>query len=119
MINEDDGFSLEMELAERCCHEAQVQSYHFARALINLAEIHGRKGNLCKAQKYFEIMESIYMPTEHPKLLSATYSTDKCAIGFATSALWFLQQGDAERAIERCECVIKDTLPSYDKKDLL
>jgi len=119
MINQDDEFSLEMELAERYCHEAQVQSYHFARALINLAEIHGRKGNLCKAQRYFAIMESIYMPTEHPKLLSAAYNVDRCAVGFATSALWFLQQGDVERAIERCEYVIKNILPSYDEKDII
>mmetsp|Transcript_30873 Transcript_30873/g.46822 ORF Transcript_30873/g.46822 Transcript_30873/m.46822 type:complete len:375 (-) Transcript_30873:97-1221(-) len=119
MINQDDEFSLEMELAERYCHEAQVQSYHFARALINLAEIHGRKGNLCKAQRYFAIMESIYMPTEHPKLLSAAYNVDRCAVGFATSALWLLQQGDVERAIERCEYVIKNILPSYDEKDII
>eukprot|EP00957_Ditylum_brightwellii_P071259 5416894-Ditylum_brightwellii.AAC.1 len=44
---------------------------------------------------------------------------DRCATGFTTSALWFLQQGDSERAIEQCGYVIKDILPSYDEKDLV
>eukprot|EP00957_Ditylum_brightwellii_P074626 5670897-Ditylum_brightwellii.AAC.1 len=38
MINQDDGFSLKMELGERYCYEAQLQSYHFACALIDLAK---------------------------------------------------------------------------------
>jgi hypothetical protein len=38
IIAQDEASSLEMDLAEKFCHEAQVQSYHFVRALSNLAE---------------------------------------------------------------------------------
>ncbi len=38
VIDQDDECSLEMDLAERFCHEAQLQAYHYARALANLAE---------------------------------------------------------------------------------
>lgn len=37
VIDQDDECSLERDLAERFCHEAQLQVYHYARALANLA----------------------------------------------------------------------------------
>lgn len=68
---------------------------------------------------YFEVMKSVYMPIEHPPLLVAAYQNDKCAMGFATSSLWFLQEGKTAEAIERCDYVIENILPKYDKKDPL
>lgn len=107
-----------MDLAERFCHEAQVQSYHYARALGNLAEWHGRTGAHEKAIKCFDLMKAIYMPKEHPPLIYASYSVDRCAVSFAVSALWYLGRGEQERAIERCNQVISDILPRFDKKDV-
>ena len=46
-------------------------------------------------------------------------AVDRCAISFATSALWYLQQGEIDKAIERCDYVIDHILPHYDKKDVL
>lgn len=120
VIDQDDACSLEMDLAERFCHEAQVQSYHFARALGNLAEWYGRIGLLDKAFRYFDIMKAVYMPTEHPPLLYAAYAVNRCAITFAVSSLWYLQKGETKRAIERCDQVIEEILPSFDtKKDMI
>ena len=116
---DDDEFALEMELAQRSNDEAQVHAYHYARSLINLASMHGRKGNYKQAQKYFNVMKSVYMRKEHPKLLRATYFVDHCAVGYATSALWLLQQDKVDEAIERCEYVIEHILPTYDDKDII
>ena len=40
-------------------------------------------------------------------------------MSFATSALWYLQRGQIDKAIERCDYVIDQVLPSYDKKDII
>jgi hypothetical protein len=119
VIAQDEACSLEMDLAERFCHEAQVQSYHFARALGNLAEWYGRIGALESAFKYFNTMAAVYMPIEHPNRISAAYAVDRCAVTYAVSSLWFLQKGDTKKAIRRCEEVIEEILPSFDKKDII
>lgn len=56
-------------------------------------------GDHNKALKVFSVMESVYLPDVHPALLSATYNVDKCAIGFASSALWLLQKGENIKSI--------------------
>jgi hypothetical protein len=76
VIDQDDECSLEMELAIRFCHEAQLQAYHYARSLANLAEMYGRVGVLDEALKYFNIMKAVYMKQDHPKLLLDAYG--KC-----------------------------------------
>ncbi|KAL7546821.1 hypothetical protein ACHAWF_010151, partial [Thalassiosira exigua] len=119
VIAQDDQFSLEVDLAEQFCHEAQVQSFHYARALANLAEIYGRIGHYDEAFKYFEVMRSVYLPIEHPPLLTASYAVDRCAQAMASSALWYMKEGDLEKSIERCDYVIEVVLPRYDKKDLI
>jgi hypothetical protein len=65
--------SLERDLAERFCHEAQLQAYHYARALANLAEMYGRMGVHDEAFKYFDVMKAVYMTQDHPKLLLEGY----------------------------------------------
>ena len=40
-------------------------------------------------------------------------------MSFATSALWYLQRGQIDKAIERCDYVIDQVLPSYDNKDII
>ena len=64
-------------------------------------------------------MTSIYMPNEHAPLLSQNYSVNRCAITYAVSALWYLQKGQPKQAIERCDQVIAEILPSHDTKDLV
>ena len=44
---------------------------------------------------------------------------DRCAICYASSALWYLQKGEINNAIERCDYVIDHILPHYDKSDIL
>ena len=45
-------------------------------------------------------------------------AVDRCARSFASSALWYLQKGEIEKAIERCDYVIDHILPHYDKSDI-
>jgi tetratricopeptide (TPR) repeat protein len=73
VIDQDDECSLERDLAERFCHEAQLQAYHYARALANLAEMYGRMGVHDEAFKYFDVMKAVYMTQDHPKLLLEGY----------------------------------------------
>ena len=46
-------------------------------------------------------------------------AVDRCAVSFATSALWYLQRGQIDKALERCDYVIDQVLPPYDKKDII
>jgi len=119
VIDQDDECSLEMELALRFCHEAQLQAYHYARSLANLAEMYGRVGVLDEALKYFNVMKAVYMKEDHPKLLLDAYAVDRCAVSFATSALWYLQMGQINNAIDRCDYVIDHILPHYGEKDII
>lgn len=89
------------------------------RSLGALAEWYGRIGAVDKAFKYFNTMTSIYMPNEHAPLIYEHYSVNRCAITYAVSALWYLQKGQPKQAIQRCDQVINEILPSYDKKDLV
>ena len=73
LIHQDDKFSLEKELAVRFCREAQLQTFHYARSLANIAEMYGRLGMPDEAFYYFNIMKAIYMPQDHPKLLLDAY----------------------------------------------
>ena len=61
----------------------------------------------------------IYLHDVHPKLLTKTYAQDRCAQCFAYSAVWLMQLGKIREAIERCELVMMDLVPKYDKKDVL
>ena len=61
-FDQDDGVcSLEIELAQKFQYEAQVQAYHLARALANLADVYGRMGHCEEAFRHFDIMQSIYI----------------------------------------------------------
>lgn len=119
VIDQDDEFSLERDLAERFNNETQLQAYHYARSLACLAEIYGRIGLHDQAFRHFDIMKAIYMKNEHPKLLLGTYSVDRCAVSFSTSAIWYLQTSQIDKALERCDYVIDHILPRYDKKDVI
>jgi tetratricopeptide (TPR) repeat protein len=99
--------------------EAQIQSYHYACAIGQLAEVYARVGRVEEAFKCFEIMRAIYLPEVHPQLIEKTYAQDKCAHIFSFSALWYLQIGQMKKAITRCELVLHDILPEYNQKDLL
>ncbi len=46
-------------------------------------------------------------------------AVDRCAVAFASSALWYLQMGQVDNAIERCDYVINHILPHYDEKDVV
>ena len=118
-IDQDDMCSLEVDLAKRYCHEAQVQAYHYARALGFLAEMCGRTGRYSEAFEYFNIMEKVYMKETHPELLNKAYKVDRCALVFAMAALWEMKEGRKDKAIERVNFVIENIIPSYDKKDII
>ena len=118
-IEQDDMCSLEVDLAKRYCHEAQVQAYHYARALGSLAEMCGRTGKYSEAFEYFNIMEKVYMKEVHPEMLTKAYKVDRCALVFAMVALWEMKVGRKDKAIERVNFVIENILPNYDKKDII
>lgn len=63
-------------------------------------------------------MQSIYMK-EHAPRLNDTYAVDRCAVCIATSALWYLQLGQIDAAIERCDYVAKHVLPTFDEGDTI
>eukprot|EP00985_Skeletonema_marinoi_P011013 scaffold5185_cov101-Skeletonema_marinoi.AAC.1 len=119
VINQDDSCNLERDLYSRFYHESQVQSFHLVRSLGALAEWYGRIGQVDKAFKYFNTMTSIYMPGEHAPLICENYSVNRCAVTYAVSALWYLQKGQPMQALQRCDQVIKEILPSYDTKDIV
>lgn len=119
MINQDDSCNLEKDLYSRFYYESQVQSFHLVRSLGALAEWYGRIGSTDKAFRYFDTMTRIYMPKEHAPLINEHYSVNRCAITYAVSALWYLQKGQPKQAIQRCDQVINEILPSYDKKDVI
>ena len=58
------------------------------------------------------------MPEHGPKL-TETYAVDRCAVCIATTAVWYLQLGQVDKAIERCEYVEENVLPLFDKKDII
>ncbi len=118
-INQNDSCDLERDLYSRFYHESQVQSFHLVRSLGALAEWYGRTGEVDKAFKYFNTMTSIYMPQEHAPLICQNYAVNRCAITYAVSALWYLQKGQPKQAIQRCDQVINEILPTYDKKDMI
>ena len=59
-------------MADRFAHEANVQAYHFARALAQQADIRAGLGGFKEALILFEKMRSIYLPDVHPPLLTKT-----------------------------------------------
>ena len=65
-----------------------------------------------QAKKYLSIFCA---STESLHILAV----DRCAVCYASSALWYLQKGEINNAIERCDYVIDHILPHYDKSDIL
>ncbi len=119
VINQDDSCNLERDLYSRFYYESQVQSFHLVRSLGALAEWYGRIGSTDKAFRYFDTMTRLYMPNEHAPLINEHYAVNRCAITYAVSALWYLQKGQTKQAIQRCDQVINEILPSFDKKDVI
>lgn len=72
MIEQDDMRTLQRDVADRFAHEANVQAYHFARALAQQADIRAGLGGFEEALALFEKMRSIYLPDVHPPLLTKT-----------------------------------------------
>lgn len=51
--------------------------------------------------------------------LNSTYAVDRCAVCIATSALWYLQLGKIDEAIERCDYVSMHVLPTFEESDTI
>ena len=51
--------------------------------------------------------------------LNETYAVDRCAVCIATSALWYMQLGQIDAAIERCNYVAQHVLPTFDESDTI
>ena len=120
-IQQDAKCNFEQNLARKFVRETKLQGdpVHYTRALAMFCEVKARLGKFKVALETFETLKGIYDPEEHSEGVSAAYGTDRSAQAFSQSALWYLQLGQEEKALEACEYVLYDLMPIMDPKNVL
>eukprot|EP00804_Cyclotella_cryptica_P026961 CCRYP_014777-RA/>CCRYP_014777-RA protein AED:0.23 eAED:0.23 QI:1879/1/1/1/0.66/0.5/4/616/359 len=77
---------------------------------------------LVTAKRHASISTSCNQSTcmlEHGARLTEICAVDRCAVCIATSAHWYLQLGQNDKAIDQCDYVAEYVLPIFDKKDTI
>lgn len=116
----NDDFKYEQGLVKMFLKE--TESYgdpvHFSQALAMKAEMFGRHGNFDLAVDVTNEMRGKYIVEEHSHLISHTYGSDRSGQCIAQSALWYLQLGQVESALQVCSYVVEELLPKMDPQNV-
>jgi hypothetical protein len=73
---------------------------------------------MSKALGIQKLLYSIYDNAAHSKKLHDTYGNDEAALSFSNSAMWHLQLGDKDAALNACRFVIGKLMPKMDHSDV-
>lgn len=120
-IQQDAKCSSEQNLARKFVRETKLQGdpIHYTRALAMFCEVKAKLGKYRVALESFETLKEIYDPDEHSEAVSGAYGTDRSAQAFSQKALWHLQLGEEDKALEACEYVLDELLPLMDPTNVL
>jgi tetratricopeptide (TPR) repeat protein len=116
--NED--FQYEQGLVKMFLRETKLfnDPIHYSRALAMQAEMLARHGKFELALEATKELRDIYVVDDFTDLLSLAYGSDRSGQCIAQSALWNDYLGNAEEALEICDYVIEDLLPTMDPQNV-
>ncbi|CAB9503434.1 adenylate cyclase 10 (soluble) [Seminavis robusta] len=120
-IQDDDKSTFEQNLAKKFVRETKLQGdpVHYTRAVAMLCEVKARLGRYKVALESFEILKQIYDPEEHSAGISEAYGTDRSAQAYSQCALWHMQLGQEDKALEACNYVLNEIMFLMDPKNVL
>ena len=120
-IQQDSDSHFEQNLARKFVRETKIHGdpIHYTRALAMQCEVKARLGKYETALESFEILKSIYDPAEHSEGIASQYGTDRSGQAFSQVALWYMQLGRMDEALEACENVVNCLIPLMDPANVL
>jgi hypothetical protein len=94
------------------------EKHHHVHAISCQVDLYRRNGDMAKAVGIQKLLYSIYDHSEQTKKLHETYGNDVAALTFSNSAMWQLQLGDKDAALNACRFVIGKIMPKIDHSDV-
>jgi tetratricopeptide (TPR) repeat protein len=121
IVQDGKDRSFEQNLSHAFVREAKKlgDPVHYSRALATQADVLARQGKYKKALETFDTIMGIYDPGQHSEIVCKVYGTDRTAQMYSQRAMWYLQLGDTERAVQACDHVVNIILPLMDPKNIL
>ncbi|CAB9512395.1 natriuretic peptide receptor 2 [Seminavis robusta] len=120
-VQQDSQGHFEVNLAQKFVKESMCHPdpIHYMRALSMFAEICGRRGKCTAALAIFKKLAEVYDAESHSSRMAEVYGTDRAAQTFSFSAMWHHHLGNVGQAIEACNYVIQDLMPTQDPTNTL
>ena len=120
-IGDDSKSTFEQNLAKKFVRESKLQGdpVHYTRALAMHCEVKARLGKYKVALESFHTLKEIYDPEDHSEKISEAYGTDRSAQAFSQCALWHMEMGNTEMALEACNYVLNEIMFLMDPKNVL
>lgn len=119
-IEQDEECTYEQSLVARFVYETRLHGdpVHYTRALAMQAEMYGRLGQYEKALEIQDVVAQVYNAEEHSADISESYGSDRCAQSFSMAALWHVEMGNVDKAMETCWYVINDLFPKMEPRNV-
>ena len=94
------------------------EKFHHVHAITCQIDFFRRHGDMPKAVASHSQLYKIYDHENHTKNLRETYGSDDAALSFSNSAMWHLQLGNKDAALDACRFVIGKLMPKTDRSDV-
>lgn len=120
-IVQDDNKRYESLLIKKFLVDTKRHSekhHHVHAIMCQIAHLIRTVNDMPKALAVQSSLYSIYDHAEHNKKLRNTYGSDEAALSFSNSAMWHLELGDKEAALDACRFVIGKLMPKTDRSDV-
>lgn len=120
VIEQDKDCSYEQELVAHFVSETKLHGdpVHYARSLATQAETLARLNKFDSALTVNTQLRSIYVPELHSEGISTAYGSDRAAQSISVSAVWFLEVGKMNEALETCDVVMNELLPKMNPRNV-
>ena len=119
-VIQDEGNVYEQILIKKFLLEtkAHPDKCHHVHAILCQVDLFRRCGETPKALAVHSVLYKLYNCAAHFKKLRNTYGSDVAATSFSNSAMWQLQLGNKEAALDACRFVIGKLMPKMDRSDV-
>lgn len=118
-IIQDDPQKYQETLIDKFLEETEAHDdlCHYIHAITCQIDLYQRCDKIEDAVDTHSALYKIYKFEEHSPKLRETYGTDAAALSFSNSAMWHMQLGDSEAALNACRFVIGKIMSKMDRSD--
>jgi hypothetical protein len=119
-LPQDEECTYEQNLVAQYVTETKLNGnpVHYARSLAMHAETMAKLGKFESALSVHSQLRTVYVPELHSEGICNSYGSDRAAQSIGLSAVWLMEVGKEEEALETCDLVINELLPKMDIRNV-